>query len=181
MRHSVRLGLAVVLVLLVASAGAALAQGAGKVKLVGTLSPPQVTGPVTLAVNFYLVGRDNNGQYKLESTQNLSVYYDPRNPGRPARFEVSLDALKEYEVVVDVLDANGDPYKDGTYYFAAADMVGDYAEKRVQLRADQNNTVLLPLKWGPRNTNKGNFVTVVSGSAGYDLTLYFQPPAVAGI
>ncbi len=183
MRRSTWVGTAIVLVASVALGTAALAQTApnAKVKIRGVIAAPQVTAPVSLEIIVYPADQDNNGNYVTPKAgvQNRFAYYDPKTMGRPQDFEMELELLKEYEIRVELLDANGDPLKDRTYYFA--DMTTESGEKRNPLPLDKPVTVPLSFRWEPRSPNKGNFMMPVPAGSGFVLTYYINPGTVPGL
>jgi hypothetical protein len=158
----------------------AWAQTTTRVRIRGVISPPQVTTPVNLSITVYPAEQDNNGNYVAPQggIQNRTVYYDPATMGRPQDFELDLEILKEYEVRVEMLDPNGDPVKDRTYYFA--DITTANPESRTPLRLDAPVPVPLSFRWEPRAANKGNFLSPVPSGSGYVLTHYINPATVPG-
>jgi hypothetical protein len=158
----------------------AWAEATPKVRIRGVLSPPQVTAPVNLSITVYPAEQDTNGNYIAPKggVQFLTVYYDPKSMARPQDFELVLEILKEYEVRVEMLDANGDPVKDRTYYFA--DLTTDNPEGRTALRLDAPVQVPLSFRWETRAANKGNFLSPVPAGTGYVLTHYLNPATVPG-
>jgi len=145
------------------------------------ISPPQVTVPVNLSITVYPAEQDNSGNYlpPKGGIQNCTVYYDPKSPGRAADFEMEFEILKEYEVRVEMLDGNGDPVRDWTYYFA--DITPANPEARTPLRVDAAVPVPLPFRWESRLPNKGNFLSPVPVGNGFVLTHYINPATVPGI
>ncbi len=181
MRRAMCVGTVLISVAAVALGHLALAQGVPKVKIRGVIATPQVTAPVNLFITVCPAVQDNNGNYVAPTggIQNRTVYYDPKSMGRPQDFELELELLKEYEIRVDVLDENGFPLKDRTYYFA--DVSTDKPESRTPLRLDSPVTVPLAFKWEPRSANKGNFLSPVPSGTGFVLTHYINPASVPGV
>jgi hypothetical protein len=181
MRRAGSLGTIVLFVLAAAFAGATGAQSTTKVKIRGMISPPKVTAPINLSITVYPAEQDSQGNYlpPRGGIQNRTVRYDPASAGRPVDFELELEVLKEYEVRVEILDDNGEPVKDRTYYFA--DIDSDHPEGRTALRVDAAVPVPLTFRWESRSPNKGNFVSPVPGANGFVLTHYINPATVPGI
>jgi hypothetical protein len=181
MRRAKLIGRIVPLVLAVALSGAAGAQSTRKVKIRGVISPPKVTVPVNLSITVYPAEQDSQGSYlpPRGGIQNRTVRCDPASAGRPVDFELEFEVLKEYEVRVELLDDNGEPVKDGTYYFA--DIDSNHPEGRTPIRLDAAVPVPLTFRWESRSQNKGNFVSPVPGADGFVLTYYINPATVPGI
>ncbi len=180
MRRTKWVGAVLVSVAAMALSSVALAQAAPKVKIRGVISPPQVSAPVNLAITVYPADQDASGNYiaPTRGVQNRTVYFDPKSMGRPQDFELELELLKEYEIRVEMLDANGDPLKDRTYYFA--DVTTEKPEGRTSLRLDMPVSVPLSFRWETRSANKGNFLSPVPAGSGYVLTHYINPATVPG-
>ena len=180
MRRAKWVGAVLVSVAAVALSNVALAQATPKVKIRGVISPPQVSSPVNLAITVYPAEQDAGGNYipPTGGVQNRTVYFDPKSMGRPQDFELELELLKEYEIRVEMLDANGDPIKDRTYYFA--DVTMEKPEGRMTLRLDAPVSVPLSFRWEARSPNKGNFISPVPAGSGYVLTHYINPASVPG-
>jgi hypothetical protein len=180
MRRAKCVGAVLVSVAAVVLSSVALAQGSPKVKIRGVIAPPQVSSPVNLAITVYPAEQDASGNYIAPrgGVQNRTVYYDPKSMGRPQDFELELELLKEYEIRVEMLDANGDPLKDRTYYFA--DVTTEKPEGRASLRLDMPVSVPLSFRWETRSANKGNFIQPIPAGSGFVLTHYINPATVPG-
>lgn len=182
MRRSKRFALVLASCALAALSGAAWAEKATptKVRIRGVISPPQVATPVEISVTVYPAVMDNAGNYVKPATgiENRRVYYDPKSKIPPQDFELELELLKEYEVRVEMIDPNGDPVKDRTYYFS--DVSDANPESRTPLNLDAPVRVPLPFRWEARSPNKGNFISPVPSGQGYVLTHYINLATVPG-
>ncbi|MBZ5638474.1 MAG: hypothetical protein LAO51_06900 [Acidobacteriia bacterium] len=181
MRGAKRIGLAVLSVATAAALSTFVgAQPTPKVKIRGVIATPQVTAPVNLTITILPAVQDNDGNY-LAPKSDVQVRYsqfDPKSMTRPQDFEMELEILKEYEIRVDMVDDNGDPVRDRTYYFA--DVNDAHPEGRTPLRLDTMVPIPLAFRWEPRSLNKGNFISPVPGGNGFVLTHYINPATVPG-
>lgn len=161
-------------------ASGAFAQGAAKVKVRGSIAPPTVTAGVVVQVDVFRVDRDDFGRFRDPSWRDSrTAVYDPSFPNRPATFEFELEPLQEYQMIVDLLDKDGNRIRTGTYTFGGTDMVDLNSERRVTLSPGSAQPVKLPLAWGPQNAKKANFLILVqSGTGDYELILSFNENAV---
>jgi hypothetical protein len=158
----------------------ALAQGSAKVIVRGSIAPPSVTAGIVVQVDVFRVDRDDFGRFQAPSWRDSrTAVYDPNFPGRPATFEFELEPLQEYQMIVDLLDKEGNRVRSGTYTFSGADMVDMNSERRVTLTPGAAKPVKLPLAWGAVNERKANFLILVQGGTGdYELILSFNENAV---
>ncbi len=180
MRRTKWVGTIVLFVMALALSIVAWAQPTSKVKVRGVIAPPEVTAPVDLSITVYPAEQDNDGNYlpPKGGIQSRTVHYDPKSKGRPVDVELEFEIFKEYEVRVEMLDDNGDPVKDRTYYFA--DITPANPEGRTPLRQDVAVPVPLAFRWEPRLPNKGNFISPVRGGNGLVLTHYINQATVPG-
>ena len=165
----------VALAALTISSALAVEKAAPKVRVRGVLSPPQVGSPINLRIAVYPAELDSFGKYVVPKggVEKRFVYFDPKSMGRPQDFQVELEMDREYEMRVDVLDANGDPIKDKTYYFA--DITQDIPEGQTSLRNDDVVPVPLAFRVATRLPNRGNFISPGPGKAGgFVLTHYIN-------
>ena len=179
MRGAKRIRVAVLSVAVAAVSTFVLAQSTPpKVKIRGVIAPPQVTAPVNLTITILPAVQDNDGKYLIarEGVQVRQSHFDPKSMTRPQDFDMELELLKEYEIRVDMIDDNGDPVKDRTYYFA--DVNDEHPEGRTPLSVDTSVPIRMEFCLEPRSPNKGNFISPVPGNNGFVLTHYINPATV---
>ena len=132
----------------------------------------------TIAIAWYRLKRDNFQVPSIDGPADRTTITFDAGSNTPQTFETTLDVNAEYEMVVVPITADGDPRKDGRYYFARANMTGDYPSDTQVLHPGGVNQLDIPLKWVSSKDVRSNILQVVPRKSHRDflMTLAISDP-----
>ena len=160
-------------------AGSVVGGGPETVKVRGRIGVEGgVSQSTTIRIQWYRLKRDNFQVPSLDGTaDSATLTFDPGDSA-PRSFETTLDVNSEYEMVVVPITADGEPRKDGRYYFARPNMTGDYPSDTQILHPGGVNQLDIPLKWADAKVLHSNIMQVVPRKSHRDflLTLAISDP-----
>jgi hypothetical protein len=160
-------------------AGSVVGGGPETVKVRGLIGiEGGVTQNTTIAIAWYRLKRDNFQVPSIDGPADRTTLTFEPGSSAPQSFETTLDVNAEYEMVVVPITPDGDPRKDGRYYFARPNMTGDYPSDTQVLHPGGVNQLDIPLKWVPSKEAHSNILQVVPRKSHRDflMTLAISDP-----
>jgi hypothetical protein len=142
-----------------------------RISVRGVIKAPPAPGPASFRVLLIPVAPDDDGIYRVAGGLSGSLLDCDPTGGSGGEFVMELVVGREYELRVDLLDPEGYPRQDGTYYFAG--FSDPDQERRTPVGVQGEVPIPLRFEWSPRAATRGNFLLPRrSPRGGFDVTQY---------